>query len=47
MGPFRPSMMDGPHNIPNLATVSLLTWSLALARNRENLQDFLHQPLHD
>jgi len=38
MGPFRPSMMDGPHNIPILASVSLLTWPLALARKREDLQ---------
>jgi hypothetical protein len=40
MEPFRPSMMDGPHNIPSLATVSLLTWSIALARKREDLQGF-------
>ena len=40
MGPFRPSMMDGPHNIPSLATVSLLAWSLALARNSEFCRAF-------
>jgi hypothetical protein len=43
-----PAKHDGsPHNIPNLAKVSLLAWSLALARKREDLQGFLHQPLHD
>ena len=40
MRPFRQSMMDGPHNILIFATVSLLTWSLALARKRENLQGY-------
>ena len=40
MGPFRPSMMDGPHNIPSFATFSLLTWSIALARKIEDLQVF-------
>jgi hypothetical protein len=40
-------MMDGPNNIPNLATVSLLTWSLAFARKGEDLQGFFSQPLHD
>jgi hypothetical protein len=33
-------MMDGPHNIPSLATVSLLTSSIALAKKRDDLQDF-------
>jgi hypothetical protein len=40
MGSFRPRMLDGPHNIPGLAAVSLLTWSIALARKREDLQGF-------
>jgi hypothetical protein len=40
MGPFRQSMIDGPHSIQGLATVSLLIWSIALARKIEDLQGF-------